>query len=175
MSAKSDLVGSAGLFSAAFELAQREWLVSPTFGSAIRTDLLAQHVGTQRTAAIQVKTRTSGDFHLDVSDPSPPDADEWVILVSLGGLGERPGFCVVPRNHVCTLVRVLGAILSSQHRPWPRKLIGEREFERYRDAWDLMEAPPRDAEWRLPQWVFDGLAEHPQPELAPPAGPMPSR
>ena len=42
MSTQSDLVGSAGLYAAAYELARLQWLVSPTFGNAARTDLLAQ-------------------------------------------------------------------------------------------------------------------------------------
>ncbi|MGP8240274.1 MAG: hypothetical protein ACLQQB_00685, partial [Solirubrobacteraceae bacterium] len=72
MSTKSDLVGSAGLYAAAYELARLQWLVSPTFGNASRTDLLAQRADepTRQTVAIQVKTRTSGDFHLDISDGS---------------------------------------------------------------------------------------------------------
>lgn len=160
MSTKSDLVGSAGLYAAAYELARLQWLVSPTFGNAARTDLLAQCADepTRQTAAIQVKTRTSGDFHLDISDGSPPGANEWVILVSLPSARDaRPGFCVVPRNHVCTVVVVLGAILESQRKPWPRKLIGEHEFKDYEDKWELMNAPASDAPWWLPQWVFDGL------------------
>jgi hypothetical protein len=173
MSKESDLVGSTGLFAAAYELARNKWLVSPTFGSAARTDLLAQHTETDLTAAIQVKTRTSGDFHLAVSDPSLPGANEWVILVSLGDRTARPAFNVVPRNHVCLVVRVLGDILEEQERRWPRKLIGEQEFCRYRGAWELMTRPAGEIPWMLPQWVFDGLPHHPQPELSPPAEPAP--
>ncbi len=176
MSASSDLVGSAGLYAVGFALARRNWLVSPTFGNAARTDLLAQQVGESNlTAAIQVKTRTSGDFHLNVTEASPTGANEWVILVSLGNGDERPGFCVVPRNHVCTLVRVLGAIFEQQNRSWPRKLIGEQEFERYRGRWDLMAQPALDAPWWLPSWVFEGLVDHPQPELAAPSAPDTNR
>lgn len=173
MSRRSDLVGSAGLFAAAAELARNDWLVSPTFGGAARTDLLAQHTELKLTAAIQVKTRTGGDFHLPVSDHAPPGANEWVILVSLGEHGTRPGFDVVPRNHVCLVVRVLGSILESQGRAWPRKLIGEQEFERYRERWDLMNASSEQAPWMQRQWVFDGLPLYPQPDLSPPTAPAP--
>jgi len=167
VSTKSDLVGSAGLFAAAYELARRDWLASPTFGNAARTDLIAQHTGTQLATAIQVKTRTSGDFHLDVSEASSAEANEWVVLVSLGEVDTRPAFNVVPRNHVCLLVRVLGAIFESQGRSWPRKLIGEHEFERYRGTWELMLRPAAEAPWMLPQWVFDAAPEH-QPDLGQP-------
>jgi len=173
MSKQSDLVGSAGLFAAAYELAREGWLVSPTFGNAARTDLLAQHSETDLTAGIQVKTRTSGDFDLDVWDASPPGANEWVILVSLGQRNTRPGFNVVPRNHACLVVRVLGAILEEQGRRWPRKLIGEQEFNRYGGSWELMTRQAHEAPWMLPTWVFDGLARHPQADLSPPPGPPP--
>jgi len=174
MSKRSDLVGSAGLFAAAHELARYDWLISPTFGSAARTDLLGQHTETDLTAAIQVKTRTRGDFHLNVSDQAPPGANEWVVLVSLGQRGTRPAFNIVPRTHVCLVVRVFGAILEGQGKPWPRKLIGEHEFCRYRGAWETMSRPAEDAAWMLPQWVFDWLPQYPQPELSPPAAPAPA-
>lgn len=173
MSKKSDLVGSAGLFAAAAELARWEWLVSPTFGGVARTDLLAQHTATELTAAIQVKTRTSGDFHLAVSDPSPAGVNEWVLLVSLGARGSHPAFNVVPRNHVVLLVRVLAAMLHEQGRSWTRKMIGETEFSRYRNRWELMTAPADQVPWMLPHWVFEGLPLYPQPELSPPPAPAP--
>lgn len=174
MSTKSDLVGSAGLFAAAYELARCDWLVSPTFGGVKRTDLLAQHTEkTDLTAAIQVKARSGGDFHLDVSDASPPGANEWVILVSLGERGAQSGFNVLPRNHVVLVVRVLGAIFEQQGKAWPRKLIGEPTFGRYRGAWELMTRRPDEAPWMLPQWVFDGLSLCPAPELSPPSAPAP--
>lgn len=122
---------------------------------------------------LQVKTRTSGGFHLAVSDQAQAGANEWVILVSLGERGSRPAFSVVPRNHVVLVVRVLAAILEGQGRKWPRKLIGEHAFSRYRERWDLRETPAEQAPWMLPQWVFDGLPLYPQPELAPPSGPAP--
>jgi hypothetical protein len=176
MSTKSDLVGSAGLFAAAAELARWDWLVSQTIGGAARTDLLAQYTGAgHQTAAIQVKTRTSGDSHLAVTDPATASANEWVILVSLGDRGSRPAFNIVPRNHVVLVVRVLAAILEGQGRKWTRKLIGEHEFCRYRECWDLMTAPAAEAPWMLPPWVFDGLPLYPQPELSPPSGPAPEQ
>ena len=88
--------------------------------------------------------------------------------------GARQPFChVVPRNHVVLVVRVLAAILEGQGRKWPRKLLGEQEFTRYRERWDLMTAPAEQAPWMLPQWVFDGLPLYPQSELAPPPAPAP--
>jgi len=171
MSKATDLVGSAGLFAAAAELARWDWLVSPTFGNAKRTDLLAQHTAIQRTAAIQVKTRARGDFQLDVFDHAPPDANEWVVLVTLGERGTQPAFNVVPRNHVCLVVRMVAALKESEGKSWPRKVITEREFARYRGCWELMTAPAEEAPWMLRQWVFDYLANYPQPELLAPAAP----
>ena len=93
---------------------------------------------------------------------SPEAADEWFVLVTAG---EPPAFNVVPRNHVVAAIRVFQAIQDAQQKPWSRKLLGEQEFDRYRGAWDLLECPAFEADWRMPPWVTDGLKEHPQPDL----------
>jgi hypothetical protein len=149
-------------------MASEGWLVSPTFGAAARTDLLVQHTDPEVAlpAAVQVKTRTRGDFNLDIHDGSPAGANEWVVLVSLPEQGGHPGFCVVPRNHVVAVVRVLGAIFTEQGKTWPRKLIGEDAFKNYRDKWELARHPAEEAPSSLlPPWVLDGLVSHPQPDL----------
>lgn len=176
MGNKSNLVAAAGLFATAEVLAREEWSVAATSGNPIRTDLLAQQTSLNHlTAAIQVKTRTAGDFHLDISEPSPTEAslNEWVVLVSLGGGRADTEFHIVPRNHVCAVTLTLAAIRADEGKAWPRKLISEQEFDRYKNRWDLMQAPAEEAPWLLPPWVFDGLAAHPQPSLTAPRNPSP--
>lgn len=79
---------------------------SVTWGNAPRTDVLAQRLDPSRLAAIQVKTRTSGDFQVGkgAEEPSPPGSDEWYVLVGLGEVGTRPDFFIVPRDHMSALV-----------------------------------------------------------------------
>jgi hypothetical protein len=164
MSIKSALVGSQGVFETAAELARREWVASLTLGDAPRTDLLAQQTGGGfLPAAIQVKTRTRGDFHLNISDLSPQGANEWVVLVSLEISRGGGRFCVVPRNHICAVVLALAAIFDRKGKAWPRKLIGVKEFEAYSERWDLMNEKAEDAPWSLlAPWVTAELSEHPQ-------------
>ncbi len=165
MSVKSGLVGAEGVFETAAELTRQGWIVSLTLGNAPRTDLLSQQASDQYlSAAIQVKTRTRGDFHLDVSDLSPSGANEWVVLVSLEAERNDGRFCVVPRNHVCAVVLALDAIFKRQEKPWPRKMIGAQEFSEYRDRWELMQGPAEDVPWSLlPPWVTEELAANSQP------------
>lgn len=167
MSAKSALVGAEGVFETAAGLSRRGWIVSLTLGNTPRTDLLGQQASGQfLSAAIQVKTRTRGDFHLDVSDLSPPGANEWVVLVSLEADGNHERFCVVPRNHVCAVVLALDAIFKRQEKPWPRKMIGTQEFSKYQGQWELLQKPAEDVPWLLlPSWVTEELNNYPQPNF----------
>jgi hypothetical protein len=79
--------GAAGVFLVAAQLAQRGWPVSVTYGNTARTDLLAQVGANLLPVAIQVKTK--GELVVDwllakgITDLSPPDANEWVVLVAL--------------------------------------------------------------------------------------------
>lgn len=169
MGARTTLVECAGLFAAASELSRQNWLVALTIGDAPRTDLLVQQAfDSHISAAIQVKTRSEGDFHLgNVTNLSPPRANEWVILVSLEPNEMRSPFCIVPRNHVCAVVLELGRKLAEQGKNWSRKMIGEQEFKEYRGCWNLLNEPAENVPLSLlPQWVLDGLRDHPQPELS---------
>lgn len=167
MSVKSGLIGAEGVFETAAELTRRGWIVSLTLGNAPRTDLLGQQASDRfLSAAIQVKTRTRGDFHLDVSGLSPKGANEWVVLVSLEADVNEDRFCVVPRNHVCAVVLALDAIFKRSEKPWPRKMIGVQEFSEYRGRWELMQGPAEDAPWSLlPSWVTEEMVANPQPNF----------
>lgn len=129
-----------------------------TVGNAPRTDVLAQVGPGGLPIAVQVKTKSeqSKDFHLHgISEPSPPEANEWVILVALSGSQDHEYF-VVPRNHVWATAQ---ATMPENHRG----LIGPQEFPAYRDAWALLERPAQDAEWRVEQWVRDKWESLPWP------------
>jgi hypothetical protein len=100
------ITGAAGAYFVLAELSQLGWAASPTWGNAPRTDVLAQRADGARIIAIQVKTRLSGSFHIGQKGetPSAQRSNEWFVLVSLHGPGQRPDFYVVPRNHIAALV-----------------------------------------------------------------------
>lgn len=160
------ITGAAGAYFVAGELSQRGWIASLTWGNTPRTDVLAQKLDPALTAAVQVKTRISGDFQVGVhgEDPSPVDANEWYVLVSLAGAGERPTFYVIPRNHLSAFIFV-GFRAWVAERPEKRNAKGTarafkpREMEGYQEAWDLLDDPAAKAPWRVPAWIWDSVAE----------------
>lgn len=151
MARNTRITGDAGAFLVGAELAIRGWPSALTSAGTARTDLLAQ-VGERRLpAAIQVKTKgeRSKDFQPGgVSSPAAAGANEWVVLVALGP-SARHTFFVLPRNVMFAAVKAANVAL---HHP-PRLFLGPQEFDRYRDAWDLLEFPSWDAPWLLPSWM----------------------
>jgi hypothetical protein len=77
------------------------------------TDVLAQRLDRRSVVAIQTKTAAPGSaFRLKKKDEEPGERDhEWYVLVSLGGLEERPSFYVLPRH-------VLAALVFLEHQDW---------------------------------------------------------
>jgi hypothetical protein len=163
----NELLGLAGVHLVAGKLCLLGWSVAATARGAKRTDLLAQRPDGS-SCAIQVKTRSSGDFHVGAGalDASPKGADEWFVLVNCP-TGEAWPMCnVLPRNHLVAAARVFKAWHDDEGKPWSRKLLGEQEFAGYRDAWKLMDKPaPKVRQWRMPDWVTDGIRDYPQPDL----------
>ena len=166
MSRVGNLLGQAGVHLVAAELCLRGWKVAPTVAGTTRTDLLAQRQDGS-TCAIQVKTRARGDFQIGDPAAATAEADEWFVLVNRPTISTWPQCNVLPRNHLVAAVRVYQAICDARGEVWKRKgLLGEQEFQGYRDAWELMEKHARDAPWRMPDWVTNWLHEHPEPDLA---------
>jgi len=146
------LVGDRGAFLVAAEFAKRQWPAALTTAGTSRTDLLAQVGEAKLPAAIQVKTKSprSKDFQPGgVRHPAPRWANEWVVLVALGDADDHR-FFVVPRDVVVATVQ---AFLLAFKNP-SRVVLGEQEYDGYRDAWDLLQKPSWQAPWRLPEWVF---------------------
>ena len=65
------ITGAAGAYLVAGELSQRGFIASPTWHNAPRTDILAQSLDLPILAAIQVKTRTAGEFQLGLGGEKP--------------------------------------------------------------------------------------------------------
>lgn len=147
------LVGDAGAFLVAAELAKREWPSALTTAGTARTDILAQ-LGKERKlpAAIQVKTKSAGskDFQPgSVREPAARHANEWVVLVALEANAPHR-FYVVPRDVVVATVQAIDLAFDAPSRVF----LGEHEYHGYLEAWGLLEAPAWEAPWRLPEWVF---------------------
>src|SRR5512134_932015 len=106
MRTPTGLTGAAGEYYVAAELSRRGWLATVTIKNAPGTDVLAQHLSTKRTVAIQTKTSAGGrSFRLQAKDAHTfPDDEGWVVLVGLAALTERPSFFVIPRCHLATML-----------------------------------------------------------------------
>lgn len=164
--ARSDtqLTGSAGEFFVAAELARRGWIPSITPRGIERTDLLAQHSSSGAVLAVQVKTANPRNaFRLGPKDEAPARQwNEWYVFVSLGDVGERPSYFIVPTNLVSVLIFV-------GHRVWlsePKRdgtsrkdsairAIKRSEVEAYEERWELLEEPADRAPIEVPDWVID--------------------
>jgi hypothetical protein len=146
------LIGDRGAFLVAAELAARQWPAALTTSGTSRTDVLAQVGDAKLPAAIQVKTKSPGSkvFQLGgVRDPAVPEANEWVVLVALSE-GRDHRFYVVPRDVVVATVQAFDKAFKNPSRV----MLGEQEYSRYEDAWELLEESSSRSPWRLREWVF---------------------
>jgi hypothetical protein len=180
----TQLTGAAGEYLVAAELSRRGWAASITPKGVQRSDVLAQHVETQRVVAIQVKTARNGrNFRLPEKLEVPTTADnEWIILVALRhDEGDPVEYYVVPRNLISALIYV-------DHRRWlatpgrkgqphndnPQRNADAGQFTAYRDAWHLLEGSCHDVSYdQLPDWFAPGVAQFglppDHPGVVPPA------
>lgn len=158
------VTGAAGAYLTAGELSQRGWVASLTWGNAPRTDVLAQRLDPPLVAAIQVKTRRTGDFQVGdkAEAPAQQGGNEWFVFVSLIGPGSRPVYYVVPRAHLSALVYVGDRLwLAAPGRggrvrqETARRAVSDRDIDGYREAWELLDQPAEAAEARLPDWYFE--------------------
>ena len=177
---ESAITGAAGAYFAAAELSHRGWIASLTWGNTPRTDILAQSLDPPILVAVQVKARDTGDFQLGVhgEDPSTPGTNEWYILVSLGDVGARPDYYVVPRDHVSALAHIGYRTWLAEPGRGGRKRNAHskrdhtpEDFAGYHEAWELLEAPASKAPWRLDEWLWDEVDVHGLPEGHPGLGP----
>lgn len=154
------ITGAAGAYSVTAELSQRGWIASPTWGNAPRTDVLAQRADGSRMAAIQVKTRRTGTFAVGNPAPSPEQANEWFVMVSLNGPGQRPDFYVIPRDHLVALAYVGDEEYKKRRGRTKsvRTAVNPIDLEAYSERWDLLEDDADAPPWMIPVWVWE-LAE----------------
>jgi hypothetical protein len=148
------LAGTAGEYLVAAQLSLRGWLATVTLKNAPGTDVLAQHQDTGVICAIQTKTMTaSKDFRLTTKDERPARGNEWFVLVDLKGTyGDETEYFVLPRS-------LASAIVYCGHRHWLQtpgrkgqahndntlRAISPSGVDAYRDRWDLLLGPARDA------------------------------
>jgi hypothetical protein len=164
----TQLTGAAGEYLVAAELSRRGWAASITPKGVQRSDVLAQHVETQRVVAIQVKTaRTGGSFRLTETLEQPTAADnEWIVLVALREEEDDPvEYYVVPRNFV-------GAFIYVGHRRWlatpgrhgqahkdtSQRNLTVEHLVTYRDAWHLVEDSTLVVPYVFPEWFAEAAS-----------------
>jgi hypothetical protein len=167
------LTGASGEYHVAAELSRRGWLATVTIKNSPGTDVLAQKLdpGNPRLIAVQTKTASAGveRFQLKESDERLSARDEWFVLVALRDVLERPRFYVVPRD-------VVAGRIYSDHREWlstagkrPRnpttmRALLPKHLGGYEEAWDLLDSPSDQAEFRGSDWWVDLARKHPRAE-----------
>jgi hypothetical protein len=144
-------------------LARAGWAASLTRDGLARTDILAvQASAERRMIEVQVKTVRTGSWPLGRKGIEPAISDrEWYVLVLLGSFPDQPGTWVVPRDHVAaaTWIGHMSWLRDPKAVPGKRNAgiesarIGPETFERYRDRWDLLDAPATAAPVMLPGWM----------------------
>ena len=167
---RTALTGAAGAYATAWVLAQHYWAPSLTVGNMPRTDIVAQHIQTNRLIAVQCKTSSPGgsvQVGKRGEHPESAGANEWYVCVELSSSKARPDFYVVPRN-------VISAFVYVGHRTW---LTGTKrdgtarrdsdmrncqfaEIASYKERWDLLHQPSAEVPYWLPNWFFHGVETH---------------
>lgn len=154
---KNQLVSVAGEHHVASELSRREWKVALTYRNMQRTDLLAEHSKSGRGISVQVKTKGGRSWRIGevAPEPSREGVEEWWVFVDLSpGLAAKSESYVLPRDHVSALVHVQLGLPKGK-----TSFVNVADIGEYRDAWPLLEQPSVDVPWRLPEWVWEWVAE----------------
>lgn len=167
---RTALTGAAGAYAVASVLAQYYWAPSMTVGNMPRTDIVAQHLQTNRLIAVQCKTASPGgvvQIGQRGEHPAALGANEWYVCVELRDAASRADFYVVPRN-------VIAAFVWVNHRAWlagtkkdgtARKDSNMRncqfaEIAAYRERWELLHQEAVDVPYWVPDWFFDEAKTH---------------
>lgn len=99
---ESNIVGTAGEYFVAAELAQRGVVATITLKNTPYIDILATNLKTGKNANIQVKTMSIGNnagWHLGPKDEKPSGvANHFYVLVDLQGPSMLPNYIILPKK-----------------------------------------------------------------------------
>lgn len=148
-------------------LARDKWAASLTRDGLARTDILAVRADEERRMIeVQVKTITEGTWPLGRKGTEGALSDrEWYVFVRLGRFPDRPRTWVVPRDHVAaaTWIAHLSWLTDPTAKPGARNAgienarLGDNDFARYEDRWDLLNSSAFDAPVMLDEWMSDAI------------------
>ena len=104
---ESTLVGVAGEYYVAAELAMRGYIAFITLRNSRGVDIIASNSDASKSVSIQVKTINSSTAKWLLTSKSEGFFSEnhFYIFVALNRLGERPDFYVVPSEIVAKYIR----------------------------------------------------------------------
>jgi hypothetical protein len=160
------VVGSAGEHFVCSVLAQLGWAAALTREGVAHADVLAVRASAERQMIeVQVKTKSwnrrpkwpMGHW----MEPSASNRQWYVFVLLAPDPGERPTCFVVPHDHV-TAGTHLGhqawrtdpaVPAGKRNTPLTRTMAGIDLWERYKEAWELLEKPADEAQIRLPMWL----------------------
>lgn len=140
------LVGVAGEYLVAGELSLRGHIASITLRNSRGIDIIASNAGGSKSITIQVKTNSSGSKEWILTKKSEEFSSEnhFYVFVSLGSIGKRPEFHVVPSKVVANTIKAGHAnwLSGKKKNGEKRKDSNMRKFsdvsDQYLEAWDLM-------------------------------------
>ena len=142
------LTGVAGEYFVAAELSRRGYIASISLRNTRGIDILATNKDGSRSITIQCKTnqRSARKWLLNEKSEDFISDSHFYVFVSLGNVGDRPRYHIVPSKIVATR-------LKKGHRKW-LKTPG-RDGQQHRDTPMLQFADPDDE--FLEAWDVLGL------------------
>ena len=144
---ESTLVGVAGEYLVAGELALRGFIASITLRNSRGIDIIASNADGSSSVSIQVKTNSDGkkSWILNKKAETFYSTNHYYVFVALQGLEQRPSFHIVPS-------KVVAEYTLSSHSEWlkgskrdgsSRKDSSIRKFNNheniYLEAWNLIQ------------------------------------
>lgn len=146
------LVGTAGVYFVASQLAAKGFHAAPTFGNAPNVDILVGLPDGEATVSIQVKTTWNALRYRGKKGNKHPDHYEWEIgersaklnrpglffaLVDLRGAGtELPDVFIVPSEVIYNQFREALETKKIVRVRWHPKI---EKVNEYKNKWDLLE------------------------------------
>lgn len=129
--ASTAIAGMRGVFLVAAELAEREFIVSPTSRSARGVDLLASNLEGTQTYAVEVKSTSKTTFWIVGKDAGLRKSRSQIwVFVKFGKPGERARFFIVPSTHLRRYF--------NEGKTVP--FVKRKTIERYEDRWEVFKA-----------------------------------